>query len=189
MNTRDSKVKILEAVITLFNDSGLKFTMDDVAKAVGMSKKTIYVLFRDKEDLFYQMVDYCFDSIKESEQEVLDDPALTTPERIRAILGVMPDRYKDIDLRNLYILKDRFPAIFAHVQERLENDWEPTLSLLRKGMEEGSVRQVSLPIFKMMLEAAIEQFFQRDVLIENHLTYNEGLAEVVRILVDGILVR
>ena len=41
---------------------------------------------------------------------------------------------------------------------------------------------------KMMLEASVEQFFQRDVLISNQLSYKEALEEVVGILMDGIAV-
>ena len=62
----DNKEKILEATIKVFNRKGLKFTMDDIASELSMSKKTIYTVFRDKESMFFAMVDYCFDKIKES---------------------------------------------------------------------------------------------------------------------------
>ena len=52
------KEVILEGTIKAFNEKGLKFTMDDVAKILGMSKKTIYTVFRDKESMFLAMVDY-----------------------------------------------------------------------------------------------------------------------------------
>ena len=39
----------------------------------------------------------------------------------------------------------------------------------------------------MMLEASLEQFFQRDVLVRNGISYQEGLQHVVDILVDGIV--
>jgi len=42
---------------------------------------------------------------------------------------------------------------------------------------------------KMMLEASIEQFFQRDILAQNHLTYVDALNEVVNILMYGITQR
>ena len=58
--------------------------------------------------------------------------------------------------------------------------------LLEQGMAEGVVRKVSIPIVKMMLEATVEQFFQRDILIYNSLSYEEGLKEVVGILMNGI---
>ena len=60
--------------------------------------------------------------------------------------------------------------------------------LLEQGMAEGVVRKVSIPIVKMMLEATVEQFFQRDILIQSRLSYLEALDEVVSILVNGIVV-
>ena len=60
--------------------------------------------------------------------------------------------------------------------------------LLEQGMAEGVVRKVSIPIVKMMLEATVEQFFQRDILIQSGLSYLEALDEVVSILVNGIVV-
>ena len=40
------------------------------------------------------MVDYMFDSIKESEQQIVEDDALSTVEKIRRILGVIPESYR-----------------------------------------------------------------------------------------------
>ena len=37
-----------------------------------------------------------------------------------------------------------------------------------------------------MLEASLEQFFSRDVLVKNGLSYSEALENVVEIIVDGI---
>ena len=135
------------------------------------------------------MVDYLFDRIKESEREVLEDESLSTLEKIRRILGVMPEGYREIDFRQLYILKDKYPEIYRQVENRLETGWETTIALLEQGMEEGVIRRIDIPILKMMLEASLEQFFQRDVLLRNKISYTEALDEVVNILVDGIAVR
>lgn len=183
------KEMILEGTVKAFNEKGLKFTMDDVAKILGMSKKTIYTVFRDKESMFLAMVDYMFDSIKESERRIVEDEKLTTKQKIRAILGVIPEGYRDVDFRQLYLLKDKYPAIYKQVERRLETGWETTIALLEQGMEEGVIRRVDIPIVKMMLEATLEQFFQRDVLIQNQISYMKALDEVVEILVDGIAVR
>ncbi len=180
---------ILEGTVQAFNQKGLKFTMDDLAGILGMSKKTIYTVFRDKEELFLAMVDYLFDSIKESERQVIEDVNMSTLEKIRAILGVMPEGYKDIDFRQLYLLKDKYPKIYRQVEKRLETGWETTIALLEKGMAEGVIKPVNIPIVKMMMEAALEQFFQRDILIHQKLTYGEALEQVVEILVEGIMVR
>ena len=175
MELRES---ILEGTLKAFNQKGLKFTMDDLAGILGMSKKTIYTVFRDKESLFLAMVDYLFDSIKESERQVLENEKLSTLEKIRAVLGVLPESYREVDFRQLYLLREKYPNIYKHVEERLETGWETTISLLEP---------VKIPIVKMMLEAALEQFFQRDILISNGISYQDGLDEVVTILVQGIV--
>lgn len=180
------KETILEGALQIFNQKGLKFTMDDIAASLKISKKTIYTVFHDKEELFLAMVDYLFDSIKESEEAVVRNQELTTVEKVRTILGVLPESYKDIDFRQLYLLKEKYPKIYKQVELRLETGWESTIKLIEQGIAEGSIRPVKIPILKLMMESALEQFFQRDVLIRNQIPYQEALDEVVSILVDGI---
>ena len=186
IDMNEQKERILKGTIQAFNEKGLKFTMDDLARILGMSKKTIYVEFTDKNSLFLAMVDYLFDGIKESEEEIINNTDIDIVDKIKTMLGVLPESYKDIDLRQLYMLKDKYPVIYKRVEERFENGWQQTIELLKEAMEEGKVRKVNVDIFKMMMEAALEQFFQRDILIYNSLSYEEGLKEVVGILMNGI---
>lgn len=190
MRTRSEvKKTILNGTLEVFNEKGLKFTMDDVAKQLGMSKKTIYKVFHDKEEMFLDMVDYLFDQIKVSEAEVMQDGSLNTLQKIQKILSVMPESYRDVDLRKLYELKDRFPKTYKRVEERLETGWENTLLLLDQGIREGVIRPLPMCLVKMMMESSLEQFFQRDILIANNLSYGEALETVVDILVNGIAVK
>ena len=187
MDIQEVKIKILEATIVVFNRKGLKFTMDDIAHELLMSKKTIYTVFRDKESMFYAMVDYCFDTIKDSEEAILKDPSLNTKERLQKLLGVLPEGYREIDFRQLYLLKDKYPRIYQKVEQRLENGWEKTIALIEQGIREGVFREIRIPILKTMFEATLEQFFQRNILMDNGITYHEALEEVVTILMEGIL--
>lgn len=186
MGVEDSKERILEATIKVFNKKGLKFTMDDIATELSISKKTIYKVFKDKETMFYDMVDYCFDAIKESEAAVVEDNTISTVEKVRRILSVLPEGYKSIDFRQLYELKAKYPKTYLRVEERLESGWENTIALIKQGIEEGEIRPVNVSILKTMIEATVEQFFQRDVLIVNEITYTDALEELVNIIVDGI---
>lgn len=189
MESEAVKIRILEATIGVFNRKGLKFTMDDIAHELNMSKKTIYTVFRDKESMFFAMVDYCFDRIKDSEEAVLKEAGLGTEERLKRLLGVLPDGYRDIDFRQLYTLKDRYPKIYQKVEERLESGWEKTIALIRQGIQEGVFREVRIPILKVMFESTVEHFFQRETLIDNGISYQEALDEVVAMLMEGIIKR
>ena len=86
----------------------------------------------------------------------------------------------------LWGLKDRYPDVFAKVIKRLENDWEPTLSLLEEGIEQGLIRPVSLPVFKMIVEGTIEHFLSGRALIDKDISYRNALEQMIDILMKGI---
>ena len=127
---KELKENIMQGTLQAFNQKGLKFTMDDIAKILGISKKTIYQVFRDKETLFLETVDYLFDRIKDSEQKIVENPEMDTLQKIHTILGVMPECYQDADFRQLYQLKEKYPEIYHQVEVRLETGWETTIALL-----------------------------------------------------------
>ncbi len=180
------QVHILEGTIRVFNRKGLKFTMDDLAKELGMSKKTIYASYDDKQELFYDMVDYLFENIHDKKAEVVADKNLTTLEKVKKILGVMPESYSEIDFKQLYLLREKYPEVYLKVEEKLETGWEETIALIEKGIKEGVIRDIPVFLVKTMLEASLEQFFARDVLVKNGISYNDALKNVVEIIVDGI---
>lgn len=187
---KEIKVEIMQACVVLFNEKGLKFTMDDVAKHCHISKKTMYLIFNDKEELFLAMVEHVFDKVKESEQAVLEDTSLNTEQKLRKLLGVLPEGYSNLDFSQMYSLKEKYPTIYKQVEARLETGWEASIDLLEQAKKEGIVKkEVHIPIVKLMFEASLEQFFQKDVLVKNRISYKTALNEVVNTIVDGILVR
>lgn len=185
----DTKIKILEAVLDEFKEKGSKFTMDDVASDLHMSKKTIYKEFDDKEKIFDALVDYCFDSIKAKEAEILNDDTLSTVEKVEKIMICMPDKYRDVDFRKVFTLRDKYPKIYIKVQNRLENDWEDTIELIERGIREGAIRPLPIPVIKAMTEASIERFLSSNVLIEGNTTYDDALKIMIDIIMRGICVR
>lgn len=51
--------QIIQRTLNLFRTRGLRtVTMDDVAHELGMSKRTLYQFYKNKEDFFRQCVDY-----------------------------------------------------------------------------------------------------------------------------------
>lgn len=187
METERAKQQVLDAALAVFGRKGIRFTMDDVAKEAGMSKKTLYVLFADKQALLSDVVEYCFASIKAAERQVIGDSSLSTLQKIQKILGVMPENLLRMDFRNLYLARIRYPYLYEKVAVHLESDWEPTLDLIRQGQEDGTIRQFSVPVFRTILSSCIETFLTSDVLNQAGLSYAEGLEELTQIMVQGIL--
>ena len=183
----DLRQRILEATIPLFNAQGLKFTMDQLARSLGMSKKAIYAVFPDKRTLLEAMADHCFDFIRTSKDRLIGDESLPYPEKLRLVLGTLTEKYESIDLSRLHDLREKYPTVYDRVAQRLESGWESTVALLERGMTEGVLRPFEIPIFKLMMESTLEQFFQSDVLVRSGLSYKRALDQVVDILLRGIL--
>ena len=184
--TDDLRSRILDEAAKQFDRKGIKFTMDDLAHALGMSKKTIYTVFEDKRSIMTQTIDRFFDDALIEEEMILNDETLSVPEQLRQIIGCVPERYTQNDLSQLYVLKEKYPSVYRHWQRCRENYWEGVCILLKRGIESGEIRDVRIPVLRTMFQSTIEQFFQDDVLIKNRISYRDALAEVATILVDGI---
>ncbi len=182
----ETRQKILDAVLCEFKKKGAKFTMDDVAAELHMSKKTIYKEFNDKEEIFDALVDYSFDKIKAQESYIKNDNRLSLIEKIERIMICLPDSYREVDFRKVFTLKDKYPQIYKKVQNRIESDWEDTIALLQQGMDEGKLRKLPIPVIKAMAEASMERFLSSDVLDENDGTYEDELKVMIDILMRGI---
>ena len=183
------RIRILDAAADLFNSKGIKFTMDDLASVLGMSKKTIYTVFPDKRSLMIDTIDRFFNMAMEDEELVLANESEDTIEKLRHVLGGIPKHYEIYDLRKLYVLKEKYPLVYKHWKKRREEYWEPASRLLEQGIREGVLRPISGAVFRTMYQATLEQFFQKDILVKNDISYREAVAEVASILVDGIVNR
>ena len=68
--------KIIDTAIEEFTRNGLKFTMNDVAKALGISKKTIYTVFESKQDVLMAIADRYARDFTDMRQEIEADTEL-----------------------------------------------------------------------------------------------------------------
>ena len=78
---------ILEATLRLFNNKGLDFTMNDIAKSMHIAKKTIYRFFSSKEDLLIALLDYGFENIQKEKQKILSTDE-SIPKRLEQVIDV-----------------------------------------------------------------------------------------------------
>ncbi len=179
--------RILEGALNVFRAKGPKFTMDDLAVEMKMSKKTIYSVFRDKNELMCEMMDYAFDMIKEAEDKIYYDDNLSLVEKIYGILAVLPESHYGFDYSAMSKMAEKYPMAYSKLRERLDSGWEKTFELLQKGIDEGVFKEVNINIFKYMYEISVDRLLMGDFLKENDMSYPEALESVVSIMVDGIV--
>jgi len=178
----DLRGRIIDAATALFQQEGLRFTMQEVARTLRVSKKTIYTVYPSKEALLLDMVDDLFDHIHREKGELIAAPG-PIEERIEAVIVALPGQYRALDFRLLDTLDAKYPAVARRVREHLETNWEPTIALLKEGIAEGRIRPVPIPVLRQMITASIECFLSGG---ENGASYADTLAAMIDIIMNGI---
>ena len=87
--------KIIDTAIEEFTRNGLKFTMNDVAKALGISKKTIYTVFESKQDVLMAIADRYARDFTDMRQEIEADTELDTLEKLERLFCAIPTAQSD----------------------------------------------------------------------------------------------
>ena len=78
------RTRLCAVGMELFRRDGLRFTMQQAAAMMHISKKTIYAVYPSKEALLLDMVDDAFTRIHARKQRILDGPG-TLAEKLRSL--------------------------------------------------------------------------------------------------------
>ncbi|MGD8191886.1 TetR/AcrR family transcriptional regulator [Brevibacillus ginsengisoli] len=181
--------RIMSAFIAEIQQNGMKFTMDDLAKRLGISKRTLYEHFPSKGDILEAIIDQTFNDINEITERIIRDDKLTIIEKIRGLITTLPKHWELYDLRILEQMKRYFPEQWAKIDSALKDDWAALRVLIEQGIREGEIVDVNVPlVMKMIIDATnstLDQRFYRD----NQITVTDALSSIVDVLLNGLIPR
>ncbi len=142
------KTLIVEHSIEQFLTLGFKsVTMDDISNSLGISKKTIYQHFSNKQELVEACVEGIFQTITKSISEIKMAAAHPIAELYEVKLFVM-HFLKGEKVSPQYQLKKYYPDIFFSIRKK-QHDYmlDSVIHSLEKGMEMGLFRANINPNF------------------------------------------
>lgn len=140
MSEQDNKVKILHEAETLFMKYGFKsITMDDVARELGVSKKTLYQYFNDKNDLVDQCVENHLDTMQSTCTKINFDKSVDAISMMLSITEFVGKMLRQVNPSSMYDLKKYFkPAwdkLEIHKKEFITNSMKENFEHgLKKGL-------------------------------------------------------
>ncbi len=138
----DDLKNILTKVRELYNKYGIKsITMDDVARELGISKKTLYQFVSDKDYLVGKFIDFEIE-IRQEEICKCFKSELNAIEELFEISIFMNKLMKEQNPATEYDLKKYYPIHYHNVVKiRRERMYSYLLLNLKKGKDEGLYRQ------------------------------------------------
>ena len=139
--TLETKGRIIEGAAQLFFAYGIRnVSMDDIAKHIGMSKKTIYQYFTDKDDLVHQFMEVGVNEQMCEMREVAESSENVVEELHKAMLKTR-DMFHQINPLMLFELKKYHPKAWEIFNQCKDGEMKAHLiDTLRKGIKEGVFR-------------------------------------------------
>ena len=148
--------KILKTANIQFYTHGIKdVRMDDIAAILGISKRTLYQLFENKEELLYEGIKYGHKlSIEKAKQLIRN--ANGTMEVILSLYNLYLNQIKEIN-RNYFRELKKYPKVMEESRKRSRQNEHKVRAWLESGIKEGIFRadtnfEVLLYILKENLE-------------------------------------
>ena len=182
------KERILAKSADLFMRYGIRsITMDEIATTLGISKKTIYQFFTDKDDLVFAVIEQ---EIGKNEHECLQF-RIDASDAIHEIFLAVEDLEELLAYTNplmLYDLEKYHPRAFQKIKEyKYQFLYDATTENLRRGIEEGLYRKDIQKdiVAKSRVEAAF-LVFNADLFPHSRYSMSEVNFELALLFMHGV---
>lgn len=177
--------KILAAVAQLINRYGLKkFTVDEVAAALHISKKTIYQYFSGKDEMIHE---YFVANLESDKQNM--DQAMREAEGFRNKLYALVHTHRcyGLPVSVMGEAKQFYPAEWAEIEALREYKLNALNELLRCAQQDGILKDtIHFGILTAMLERSSDIILDTDFLLENKLHVAQAIDAALDIILYGI---
>ena len=182
------KEHILEQADGLFCQYGIKsVTMDDIAKHLGMSKKTIYLHFSDKNELVHTLIKKIMD-----EHNCLMDKTHTSAqnavdELLQAVTQVQ-ETLSNMNPMFLYDMQKYHPQAWLVFRDFREKKLHGVIKVnLERGIEEGLYRkEINVEILTRMRLEQIDMVFSHTFFRSNKFSVSQAMTEITEHFLYGI---
>lgn len=138
----EAVTKILSGSIELFRQYGFKtITMDDIARKAGISKKTLYQHFANKNEVVKEAVSFYKGLIHDSCCKMMDESENAVEAMVK-IMGMFDHMNRQMNPLSMLELERYFPDAYSHFRNMLqEQDVHSIKKNMERGISEGLYRE------------------------------------------------
>jgi len=166
---------IVAKVSDIYMKYGIKsVTMDDVARELCISKKTLYQYFKNKDDLVKKVIQYNMSSMHNEMRKLISKKA-NAIEELLFVSKFISQYFNKINTSVTYDLQKYYPVIWKNINsDRRKHIYERIKDNMKKGIKEGLYRKdLNIEIIANFYLFRIEMSQTFDLVIENKYTFEE----------------
>ncbi|MEG2163403.1 MAG: TetR/AcrR family transcriptional regulator [Bacteroidales bacterium] len=179
--------RIVAKAVTLFCRNGIKsVTMDQVASEIGISKRTLYENFKDKDELCLAVAD-----VINSEHDVQAKEEISKSKNtLEAMLRIYRRSFKKMQFinRNYFLdMKRYYPDVFNVSQREHEKRQKECALFLERGKEEGMIRKdLKNEVVAALITSQINYLLNSDDIASGKFTFIDVYETVFTNFIRGI---
>lgn len=139
-NKEEVKERIVSAALALFRKQGIKeVKMDDIASQISVSKRTIYELFTDKENLIVEALKYSQEQVAAEAKRIIR----ASNDILDIILGLYEHYFNLLSNTNHRFFTDleRYPEVLSHRKAREKRNNKRFIAWMEEGRKQGLFRE------------------------------------------------
>jgi len=163
-----------------------RVTVDELAARTGMSKRTIYRYFKNKEEIVNSVLEDFLSMTEKKVHEALsssDHPV----EKIANTIGAIIENLKLIQPLALYDLQKYYPHLWEKVEEFRSKKIQQNFESLLRNNERGHFRKVDPKIFTTAFLAGVRSVINPAFIMENNLSLEESIQSLFAIYLYGVV--
>ena len=155
--------RIVVTATEAFTSKGIKsITMDDIAAALGISKRTLYEVFSDKESLLKE----CILKAQADRDKYLQQIFEESHNVLEVILAVFQKSIEVFHKTNKRFFEDikKYPKGYEMMRARQDSDSEKTMSFFKVGVDQGIFRSdVNFAIVNLLVREQFDVLLNTDI--------------------------
>lgn len=187
----EMKEKILKGAGELFQRYGVRsVSMDDLARSLAISKKTIYQYYSDKDEIVALAMKQHIEQAKQEYDEVFDN-AKDPVQELHQMSSCMRKNFKDLNPGLLYDIQKFHPKAWKHFSEfKLNYVRNQIESNLRRGIELGFYRKnINVNVMSMLRMGEVEMAFDPTIFPPGVYDFREIQMQLLDHFIHGIVTR
>jgi AcrR family transcriptional regulator len=186
--SENKEQKLLEDATKVFMQFGIKsVNMDDLARHLAISKKTLYQYFTDKEDLVYKAVaSHC--NREDQEIQEICKRGLNAIDEMLEIVQFVTGLLKNIHPSVQYDMQKYHPEAYRALRDNRDRAiFDCMMHNTKKGQKEGYYRKDfnSEVIIKLYI-GRMDLIFDQSIFPFEHFTFSDVYREMFRYHIRGI---
>lgn len=136
-----------EETLTAIRDTYVRYgiksvTMDDLARELGVSKKTLYEHFNDKEEVVRKVIDFMIAEQQNAYESIINQPGNNAIDELLLLSRFITEHLKSVNPALLYDLKKYYPGVWNDlVKYKSKTVFEQIMANIHKGVKEGLFRE------------------------------------------------